>query len=696
MKTVVKTSLILTILVSSWAAGAVVIPQTAEVPIGLALVTNTEYFPDVAVGSNGRYHFMSRGPDAAMYHLSFFSGTWSTAHMIAGDYNTSPRKFTLPQVAVGPDSLVHAVWGPGSFDANTLYYVKSTNQEGSSWGGVEKIQDGGWAEGCAVAVDTSDTAHVIAAGIPSGGFPSFGHYKKTLGGVWVGPTVLDPVQAEAKLPRAVADSLGNVHLAWRFGKLHYKKYNGSSWGSPYQGTNGASAGDVDIAVNTAGKPYIISAPWTDTPTWYPTNQTAFTNASGSWADQTLMSTNYTTTNYTTDTGKGRIAFDNTGKGFAVWSKKVGGSNRVFFSYFNGSNWQTVEQVSVSGGQQTHAVVAAHNGQALVVWKDTRGDYYSKLLGPEATPTTTPTGTTATATPTSTPTHTPTLTPTGKYWLGWYSADTGLRPSEEGPTVWQFLTNGGDEMLDTEVEGGILTVHEQWDRHLWWKGLDYNPDPLAGSTIIMRMRILHPGTNPYDYFTAMNVSDNQNKEKMLWDKNLGVMSFEKIRDWYGWDLVPPRGSATVDATQWHIYRITILDARLKLYIDENATPAVDEDMVDFRPGHYFVWGNENWSGYDGTSDMEWDWVGHTIDGAWAPGAGPALTPVPTPTPTQIGAKGDMEPDGDWDLFDILRLVDIVLDVPPPPSVYETWAGDMDDDGDHDLFDILALVDKVLEE
>jgi len=57
---------------------------------------------------------------------------------------------------------------------------------------------------------------------------------------------------------------------------------------------------------------------------------------------------------------------------------------------------------------------------------------------------------------------------------------------------------------------------------------------------------------------------------------------------------------------------------------------------------------------------------------------------------------MEPDGDHDLFDILRLVDIVLEVPPPPTPYEEWAGDIDSDGDQDLFDILALVDLVLEE
>ena len=58
------------------------------------------------------------------------------------------------------------------------------------------------------------------------------------------------------------------------------------------------------------------------------------------------------------------------------------------------------------------------------------------------------------------------------------------------------------------------------------------------------------------------------------------------------------------------------------------------------------------------------------------------------------KGDMEPDGDRDLFDVLRMVDILLGRPPEPSPYELQAGDMDDNGAVDLFDILEVIDYLL--
>ena len=74
--------------------------------------------------------------------------------------------------------------------------------------------------------------------------------------------------------------------------------------------------------------------------------------------------------------------------------------------------------------------------------------------------------------------------------------------------------------------------------------------------------------------------------------------------------------------------------------------------------------------------------------------PTSTPTATPTPTPTVMKGDLDADGDLDLFDTLRMVDILLTRPPDPSPYELLAGDMDDDGDVDLFDVLELVEILI--
>jgi hypothetical protein len=59
------------------------------------------------------------------------------------------------------------------------------------------------------------------------------------------------------------------------------------------------------------------------------------------------------------------------------------------------------------------------------------------------------------------------------------------------------------------------------------------------------------------------------------------------------------------------------------------------------------------------------------------------------------KGDLNQDGEMNLFDILRCVDIILDEPPPPSPHESWAADLDENGEINLFDILLMVDALLE-
>jgi len=57
----------------------------------------------------------------------------------------------------------------------------------------------------------------------------------------------------------------------------------------------------------------------------------------------------------------------------------------------------------------------------------------------------------------------------------------------------------------------------------------------------------------------------------------------------------------------------------------------------------------------------------------------------------GIKGDIKADGLIDLFDVLRLIDIVLGRTPAATEYERWASDLNLDGMIDVADITALID-----
>jgi hypothetical protein len=59
-----------------------------------------------------------------------------------------------------------------------------------------------------------------------------------------------------------------------------------------------------------------------------------------------------------------------------------------------------------------------------------------------------------------------------------------------------------------------------------------------------------------------------------------------------------------------------------------------------------------------------------------------------------AKGDVVEDHVINVLDILRITNIILGNPPPPTPYELWAADVDDDGDIDVLDNLKLVNVFL--
>ncbi|HQG46135.1 MAG TPA: dockerin type I repeat-containing protein, partial [bacterium] len=57
----------------------------------------------------------------------------------------------------------------------------------------------------------------------------------------------------------------------------------------------------------------------------------------------------------------------------------------------------------------------------------------------------------------------------------------------------------------------------------------------------------------------------------------------------------------------------------------------------------------------------------------------------------GIKGDIKADGLINLFDVLRLIDIVLGRTPSANEYEKWSSDLNKDGVIDVADITSLID-----
>ena len=58
-------------------------------------------------------------------------------------------------------------------------------------------------------------------------------------------------------------------------------------------------------------------------------------------------------------------------------------------------------------------------------------------------------------------------------------------------------------------------------------------------------------------------------------------------------------------------------------------------------------------------------------------------------------GDLNQDESVDVLDIIRTVNIILEVPPEPSDYEIWAGDVNVDYETNVLDVVLMVSYILD-
>ncbi|MFQ6092283.1 MAG: right-handed parallel beta-helix repeat-containing protein [bacterium] len=60
------------------------------------------------------------------------------------------------------------------------------------------------------------------------------------------------------------------------------------------------------------------------------------------------------------------------------------------------------------------------------------------------------------------------------------------------------------------------------------------------------------------------------------------------------------------------------------------------------------------------------------------------------------KGDVNLDGEINVLDVVRAVNIILGLPEEPSGYELWAADMNEDGEVNIVDVVLIVQIILGE
>ncbi|MFQ6093229.1 MAG: dockerin type I domain-containing protein, partial [bacterium] len=66
----------------------------------------------------------------------------------------------------------------------------------------------------------------------------------------------------------------------------------------------------------------------------------------------------------------------------------------------------------------------------------------------------------------------------------------------------------------------------------------------------------------------------------------------------------------------------------------------------------------------------------------------------PVQLAVSERGDVNFDGLKDVLDVVRVINIILEIEPSPTEYELWAADCNDDGDINILDIIGIVNVIL--
>ncbi|MFC1481739.1 T9SS type A sorting domain-containing protein, partial [Candidatus Neomarinimicrobiota bacterium] len=196
------------------------------------------------------------------------------------------------------------------------------------------------------------------------------------------------------------------------------------------------------------------------------------------------------------------------------------------------------------------------------------------------------------------------------FAGWDVFAADVLPSEAG-WVESNATTGDDstEILtlldDPDITGNsVIRVNGQLKgadfKEMWKK--EIGGDPAVGQTLVFRAVALD--TSQFDRGIDVYLYGGSYRDR-IFTRSTGIVEFDKADS-----------TAVLDATKWHIYRLTAKDSVFNLYIDEATSPLVTAITPASDDSKYFRFG-------DGGSDLYgavYDWFAWDTTGAYAPGEG----------------------------------------------------------------------------
>jgi len=341
--------------------------------------------PKIAVDSSGGLHVVwhSSGPYAIYYKTSADGGeTWTPGRRLTWN----PGNSGWPAIAVDSSDNLHVVWNDDMLGNAEIFYKKSTNS-GVAWTTDKRITwTSDYSESPAIAVDSSDTLHVVWWDFTPGNCEIFYKSSSDMGVTWIPGRTLTWNSGDSRSPAVAVDPFGNLHVVWNDdtpgnNEIYYRKSTdgGANWltSKRLTWTSGYSWSPT-IAVDPSGNLYLF---WTDdTPGSYAVYYKKSTDSGDTWtpAKSLVLSLG--------NAASPAIAVDFPGNLHVVWNGSRPGSDEVYYrkSTDGGTTWIADKRLTWNSGSSFSPDIAVDFfGNLHVVWVDSTPGiceiYYKKYV-----------------------------------------------------------------------------------------------------------------------------------------------------------------------------------------------------------------------------------------------------------------------------------------------------------------------------
>jgi BNR repeat-like domain len=301
---------------------------------------------------------------------------WSTAKRLTWTAAESLE----PAIAVDSSNTIHLVWNEyNNGGADEIYYRKSTDG-GATWTASKRLT---WTAGAsstpALAVDSKKGLHVIWYDDTPGNEEIY--YRRSLDGgtTWDAAKRLTWTSGSSYYTAIAADSSDGIHIAWSdstsgYYQIHYKRSTdrGSTWGVMKRLTwTAAPSFGPAMAVDSKNHIHVVCEDYiTGNDDIYYTKSTT---GGETWSTAKRL------TWTSAQSRDAALAIDSTDSIHIVWNEyDTAGDDEIFYkkSTNGGEAWSPAKKITWTSGYSSRPAIAKDSSNRIhLVWEDnTPGNY----------------------------------------------------------------------------------------------------------------------------------------------------------------------------------------------------------------------------------------------------------------------------------------------------------------------------------